>query len=84
MCNIDEPMTEWKLRNTSESDHIRAIDMGIKALGDKELFEETLISPEVNSPSYRHQRAVGTTPEARKLTKRGYVENHATKLLTKK
>lgn len=80
----DEPITVWRLTNTSESDHVRAISMGIKALGDKELFEETLISPEVNSPSYRHQRAVGTTAEARKLTKRGYVENHATKLLSQK
>lgn len=52
-----------------------AMYAGVKALGDRELLEENTASPEVNSPSYRHQRAVSTTLEARVLTKRGFVEN---------
>lgn len=55
-----------------------AINYGLKKLGDRELFEENMISMPLNTPSYRHQRAVSTTAEARKLTKRGYVENYAT------
>lgn len=55
-----------------------AMYAGVKALGDRELLEENTASPEVNSPSYRHQRAVSTTLEARVLTKRGFVENQMT------
>lgn len=55
-----------------------AINAGTKALGDRELIEEYVSTPEVNTPTYRHQRAVSTTPEARKLSRRGYVENQAT------
>lgn len=58
-----------------------AIDDGIIALGNRELFEENLQVVPVNSPSFRHQRAVSTTADARKLTKRGYIENYATKSL---
>lgn len=61
-----------------------ALDAGIKALGDRELLEEYVQSPDVNTPSFRHQRAVCTTAEARKLTRRAYVENHATLFLAKK
>lgn len=61
-----------------------AIYAGIKALGDKELLEENIDSPALNTPSYRHQRAVSTTLEARVLTKRGYVENQATIEIFKK
>lgn len=61
-----------------------AIYAGIKALGDKELLEENIDSPSLNTPSYRHQRAVSTTLEARILTKRGYVENQATIEILKK
>lgn len=61
-----------------------AIDAGIIALGNRELFEENLQVMPMNTPSYRHQRAVSTTVEARKISKRGYIENHATSRLAKR
>lgn len=78
MVVLDEPMAKWKSSEPNELQAKNAINAGIKALGDKELLEENTASPALNTPSYRHQRAVSTTPEARVLTKRGYVENHAT------
>lgn len=59
------------------------MNAGINALGNRELFEENLKSVPLNTPSYKHQRAVSTTAAARKLAKRGYVENHATHALAK-
>lgn len=41
-------------------------------------------SPGLNTPSFRHQRAVSTTKEARIASKRGYVENHATKEIVRR
>lgn len=74
----DESPTQWLLPPPTISDRDTAVEAGTKALGDRELIEEFVQSPEVNTPSFRHQRAVSTTAEARKLTRRGYVENHAT------
>lgn len=81
---LDEPMPNWKWSEPNESQTKNAINAGIKALGDKELLEENTASPALNTPSYRHQRAVSTTAEARVLTKRGYVENHATMEILRK
>lgn len=61
-----------------------AVDAGTKALGDRELSEEYMQSPDVDTPSFRHQRAISTTADARKLMRRGYVENHATINFAKK
>lgn len=77
----DEPSTNWTLSEPNESDIKDAIDDGIIALGNRDLFEENLQVVPINTPSYRHQRAVSTTADARKLTKRGYIEDHATKSL---
>lgn len=87
MCiwfGIDEPITNWTLPEPDEEDVKIALDDGIIALGNRELFEENLQVVPVNTPSYRHQRAISTTADARKLTKRGYIENHATKSLAKR
>lgn len=81
--NLDEAPTEWLLPPPTISDRDSAVNAGTKALGDRELIEEFVQSPDVNTPSFRHQRAVSTTAEARKLTRRGYVENHATLYLAK-
>lgn len=80
---IDEQPVNWTLSEPSDVDLKDAIDDGIIALGNRELFEENLQVVPVNSPSFRHQRAVSTTADARKLTKRGYIENHATHSLAK-
>lgn len=80
---LDELPTKWQLPDPTTDEKKRAMDAGIKALGDRELIEENIASPVINSPSYRHQRAVSTTLEARILTKRGYVENHATNEIAK-
>lgn len=68
----------------NDADREAAIDDGIIALGNRELFEENLQVLPLNTPSYRHQRAVSTTADARKLSKRGYIENHATLALAKR
>lgn len=68
----------WILPPPTELDVSTAVNAGINALGNLELFEENLKPVPLNSPSYKHQRAVSTTADARKLTKRGFVENRAT------
>ncbi|KAG4075552.1 hypothetical protein HA402_003377 [Bradysia odoriphaga] len=80
----DEAPTKWQLPELTPDEMKNAQYVGVKALGDRELLEENTSSPEINSPSYRHQRAVSTTLEARILTKRGFVENHMTKEIATK
>ncbi|XP_055533803.1 myeloperoxidase [Wyeomyia smithii] len=80
----DEPVPNWDAPNVTEQDATDAISEGERALGDKELLEEALTAPPVNSPTYRHQRAVGTTVAARLAAKIGYVENKATKAVARK
>lgn len=79
--NLDEDIANWTLPEPDESEQRDAIEEGIIALGNRELFEENLQIVPVNTPSFRHQRAVSTTADARKLAKRGYTENYATKSL---
>ncbi|XP_068156160.1 chorion peroxidase [Drosophila tropicalis] len=78
----DEPEAEWALKSRSETlsrqEGAQAVSAGIKALGDREIFEEGLRPSAVNTPAFRHYRSLSTNPEARKLARRGYVENHAT------
>lgn len=81
---VDEPETNWTMPEVMEDDLKAAMDAGKEALGDKEMIEETILAPVLNSPSYRHQRAVSTTHAARIASKRGYVEDHATRFLAKK
>lgn len=80
----DEPPVEWLLPPPTVLDKDLAVNAGIGALGSRELFEENIQSLPSNSPSYKHQRAISTTPDARKLSKRGYVENQATLALARK
>ncbi|XP_053945852.1 chorion peroxidase [Anastrepha ludens] len=76
----DEPTTEWALNrvqmNRIQND--QAVSAGIKALGDREILEESQQSTPVDSPAFRHYRSLNTDPESRKIARRGYVENHAT------
>jgi peroxidase len=81
---MDEPILNWTLPEPSENDMKEAIDSGKEALGSKEILEEIIVAPVLNSPTYRHQRAVGATSTARLAGKRGYVEDHATQYLAKK
>jgi peroxidase len=80
----DEPLTNWEIPEATEKDIKEAIDAGKEALGDREIIEETVLAPVLNSPSFRHQRSISTTREARIESKRGYVEDHATRFLAKK
>ena len=80
----DEPSTNWTLPELSESDLEAAIEAGKEALGDREVMEEIIVAPVLNSPSFRHQKAVSTSHEARITSKRGYVEDHATRFLARK
>ncbi|XP_039452178.1 myeloperoxidase-like [Culex pipiens pallens] len=80
----DESIPTWDGPDVSDEDAAAAISEGEKALGDKELLEEALTAPPVNSPTYRHQRAVSTSLAARLVSKLGYVENKATKAIARK
>lgn len=80
---IDEQSINWTLPMPNDDEIKQALDDGMIALGNRELFEENLQVVPVNTPSFRHQRAVSTTADARKLTKRGYIEDHATNSLAK-
>lgn len=83
-CYADESPMPWLLPPPTLVESDSAVTAGINALGNRELFEENLKSVPLNTPSYKHQRAVSTTADARKLTKRGFVENHATLALAKR
>ncbi|XP_062557613.1 chorion peroxidase [Armigeres subalbatus] len=80
----DEPIPLWDAPNITEQDAADAIAEGEKALGDKELLEEALTSPPVQSATFRHQKAVSTTLAARLASKVGYVENKATHAIARK
>ncbi|CAD6992610.1 unnamed protein product [Ceratitis capitata] len=77
----DEPTTEWALKQAhiSHTQSEQAVNAGIKALGDREILEESQQLTPVHSAAFRHYRSLSTGPEARKLSRRGYVENQATK-----
>lgn len=81
---VDEAKDKWLLPQLTDDEIKSAIDNATKALGDKELFEENMATPAVNSPSFKHQRAVSTTNEARIVARRGFVENHATREVAQK
>lgn len=81
---VDEPQSNWTLQEPTEPEMKAAIEAGKEALGDREILEEIILAPVLNSPSYRHQRAVSTTHEARVSSKRGYVEDHATLFLARR
>ncbi|XP_030559078.1 chorion peroxidase [Drosophila novamexicana] len=76
----DEPESVWALRHETLEPQAgaQAVSAGIKALGDREILEEGLQPSAINTPQFRHYRSLSTNPEARKLARRGYVENQAT------
>ncbi|XP_017488439.1 PREDICTED: chorion peroxidase isoform X1 [Rhagoletis zephyria] len=76
----DEPAAEWALKQTkmNRMQTDQAISAGIKALGDREILEESQQPTPVNSPAFRHYRSLSTDSASRKMARRGYVENHAT------
>ncbi|KFB36141.1 AGAP003502-PA-like protein [Anopheles sinensis] len=80
----DEPTPQWSDPDITDEAKAAAIAEGEKELGDKELLEETLSSPPVQSPSFRHQKSVGATVAARLAAKVGFVEDRATKALLRK
>ena len=77
-------MQRWILPNLTAMETVSAIEAGKKALAEKDIMEEHMSSSTLNSPTYRHQRVTTSTPEARIITKRGFVENHATLDIIKK
>lgn len=82
----DETESEWALRshhlNSSQID--AAISEGIKALGDREILEEGMEPTPVDSPAFRHYRSMSSNSAARKLARRGVVENEATERIADK
>ena len=81
---LDEAVVNWTLPIPTPAEIDSALNEGKRALGDKEMLEEIIVAPVLNSPSYRHQRAVSTTAESRIAGKRGFVEDKATIFLAKK
>uniref|UniRef100_A0A1B0CRK5 Uncharacterized protein n=1 Tax=Lutzomyia longipalpis TaxID=7200 RepID=A0A1B0CRK5_LUTLO len=77
----EETPDNWTLPKPTQQETTDAINSGKNALGDKEILEENLPSPVMGTPSYRHQKAIASTPEATSMTKRGFVENQATRAL---
>ncbi|XP_059611568.1 peroxidase [Phlebotomus argentipes] len=75
----DESPDNWTLPEPTEKEIKESVSAGKKALGDKEILEEGIPSPDSGTPSFRHQKSIVSTPEARVITKRGFVENQATK-----
>uniref|UniRef100_A0A1B0D2R3 Uncharacterized protein n=1 Tax=Phlebotomus papatasi TaxID=29031 RepID=A0A1B0D2R3_PHLPP len=75
----DESPDNWTLPEPTQKEVNDAVSAGKKALGDKEILEEGIPSPSTGTPSFRHQKAIASTPEARVMTKRGFVENQATR-----
>jgi peroxidase len=80
----DEMETNWTLSEPSENELTEAIEAGKEALGDREILEELLVTPALNSPTFRHQKVVRTTREGRIASKRGYVEDYATRHIAKR
>lgn len=78
IVQTDETPSTWMLPLPTAIERNQSIDQGIAALGQRELLEENMKIIPINTPSYKHQKAVSTTANARKLSKRAYVENHAT------
>lgn len=74
----DEAEVTWQMEDPPRPVIEDAKAFGTRALGDKELFEENLETLPINSPSFRHYKAISTTREGRKLSRRGYAEYHAT------
>ncbi|XP_055389236.1 chorion peroxidase isoform X2 [Condylostylus longicornis] len=74
----DEKPSKWVLPIPSIEEAVAAKDFGLRALGDREIYEESLIPMPINSPSFRHFHAIVNTPDARSSSKKGYVEYHAT------
>lgn len=74
----DELEMPWQIEDPPKPVIEDAKSFGTRALGDKELFEENLDTLPINSPSFRHYKAISTTMEGRKLARRGYAEFHAT------
>ncbi|XP_037953022.1 chorion peroxidase-like [Teleopsis dalmanni] len=74
----DEPVAKWALKHLNKTTGEQAIGAGIQALGDREIMEEGMETTPIDSPAFRHYRSLNTNPEARKIARRGYVENQAT------
>ncbi|GAB0087586.1 peroxidase [Sergentomyia squamirostris] len=75
----DEVPDNWTLPQPTDQELSDSVSFGKRALGDREILEEGIPSPDNGTPSFRHQKAIASTPEARTMTKRGFVENQATR-----
>lgn len=74
----------WSGPNITQNDQDSAVQEGKNALADKEILEENMQPPPVMSPTFKHQKAMATSLEARQLAKQGFIEDHATKTIVKR
>lgn len=79
----DEPVDKWGIPDPTAEEIDDAVKHGQQMLGERDILEESIRSPIVDSPSFRHQKSIGSTPEARSMSKRGLVEVTATEKLAK-
>lgn len=79
-----EPEAVWGGPDVSQQELESALIEARRALADKEILEENMQPPPTISPTFKHQKAVSTTLEARLLSRKGFVEDYATKVLVKK
>lgn len=81
---LDEPEAPWGGPDVTDADEAAAVKEAQRALADKEILEELMQPPPSISPTFKHQKAVSTTLEARLMSRRGFMEDHATKFLVQK
>lgn len=83
-CFADEPEAPWGGPDVTNEELEAALVEARRALADKEILEENMQPPPALSPTYKHQKAVSTTLEARIRGRQGFVEDFATKVLVRK
>lgn len=76
-------MTTINDNNSKNSEIDEIINSSLKALQNKDKNEKNILSLPLKSPGHRHQMATSTGQRARNISRIGFIEDHATKLLLK-
>ncbi|XP_019871492.2 chorion peroxidase isoform X2 [Aethina tumida] len=79
----DRNMTTINDNNSKNSEIDEIINSSLKALQNKDNNEKNILSLPLKSPGHRHQMATSTGQRARNISRIGFIEDHATKLLLK-
>jgi hypothetical protein len=80
-ATLPERDVTWNGAMPSVTQLEEALNIGHTGLQDRDQLEMAGVHLEMNSPSYRHQMAMRTGPEATRLARAGYMLNLATRHL---